>query len=87
MKKWILLVCIALLCTGCAWGDTQSDVPDTTAEPAPVVRYLNTDPAAESAWTDLATQYTRRTGIQVEVTTRSWGGITPGMVSFQPPKV
>lgn len=87
MKKWILLVCMVLLCTGCAWGETQSNVPDTTAEPAPVVRYLNTDPAAEDTWKELASQYTRRTGIKVEVTTMVAPSLEPLLTGADAPTV
>lgn len=81
MKKTIaLLLCLLLtLGTFCACGakDTAPETAPTTSPTEatkpkiPSVRFLNFQPALESAWEKLAADYTASTGVPVTVVTES----------------
>jgi len=70
MKKIIaLLLGIAMIMTACASAPQDNTPANSESNPKGTVRYLETDPAAKQAWSELAQIYTKQTGIAVQIVT------------------
>ena len=78
MKKTLALVLAACLCLALLAGCGNSNTPATSGsasgtEAAGSVYYLNFKPESDTAWQELAKQYTEETGVPVKVVTAASG--------------
>ncbi len=74
MKKWLALICVIAMCTGLFlynfYYDPASASPVNWASPPKAVGrvvYVNPDPALQEAWEALAADYTKKTGVPVQI--------------------